>query len=132
MAEAAVVEAFDPQAHALEAELTRLAAGLRYGGSMFSPVVEPESFWPMADLIERRQQYYRTLYRSAGVAALDPDRAEHLTAKLAWSQFCQGWLGLLPPEAATQLLARAGLTNDYVPVQAENGQPRHCGGCGGD
>ena len=132
MAEAAVVRAFDPQAQALEAELTRLTTGLRYGGSMFSPVVEPESFWPVADLIGQRQQYYRTLYRSAGVTGLDPDRAEHLGDKLAWSQFCQGWLGLLPSAAASELLARAGLTNEYVPVQAENGQPRHCGGCGGE
>jgi DNA-directed RNA polymerase subunit RPC12/RpoP len=132
MAEAAVAQAFDQQAQALEAELTRMTAGLRYGGSMSSPVIEPESFWPMTELVGRRNQYYRTLYRACGVTQLDPDRAEHLADKLAWSGFCQGWLGLLPPDAAGQLLATAGLTNQYVPVQAEKGQSRHCGGCGGE
>ena len=37
---------------------------------------------------------------------------------------------MVPAGTAAQLLERAGLTNEYVPVQAEDGQPRHCGGCG--
>jgi len=39
---------------------------------------------------------------------------------------------MLPVDAAEQLLERTGLVNEYVPVQADDGQPRHCGGCGSD
>ena len=130
MAEAAVARAFDPAAQALEAEMKQRVLGLRYAGNMLSPTVEPDSFWPMVDTLEKQVESSKLRYRSAGLADLDPDHAEHLTGKLGWSGFCQGWLGMLPGDAAAQLLDRAGLTNQYVPVQAEDGQPRHCGGCG--
>jgi DNA-directed RNA polymerase subunit RPC12/RpoP len=131
MAEAAVARAFDPAAQALEAEMKHRVMALRYGGNMMSPTVEPDSFWPVADTLEKQIERGRTLYRAAGLADLDPDHAEHLTGKFAWSGFCQGWLAMLPAEAAAQLLERADLTNEYVTVRAEDGQPRHCGGCGG-
>jgi len=130
MAEAAVARAFDPAAQALEAEMKQRVLGLRYAGNMMSPTVEPDSFWPVVGTLERQIESAKVLYRSAGLADLDPDHAEHLTGKLGWSGFCQGWLGMLPADAAAELLDRAGLTNQYVPVQAEGGQPRHCGGCG--
>lgn len=130
MAEAAVARAFDPRAQALEAEMRQRVMGLRYGGNMMSPTVLPESFWPVVETLERQLEVGRVLYRSAGLADLDPDRAEHLTTKFGWSGFCQGWLAMLPTETAAQLLERAGLTNQYVPVQAEDGQLRNCGGCG--
>jgi hypothetical protein len=63
---------------------------LRYGGNMMSPTVEPDSFWPAADTLEKQIEQGRALYRSAGLAELDPDHAEHLTGKFAWSGFCQG------------------------------------------
>jgi len=132
MTEAAVARAFDPDAQALEAEMRQRVMNLRYAGDMMSPTVVPESFWPLADTLERQIERGQALYRAAGLARLDPDRAGHLTGKLAWSGFCQGWLGMLPADAAAQLLDRAGLTNEYVPVQAENAQPRRCGGCGAD
>src|SRR6266702_1996960 len=130
--EAATARAFDPASQALEAEMRQRVMGLRYTGNMMSPAVAPDSFWPMADTLEKQIETGRVLYRSAGLADLDPDHAEHLTGKFAWSGFCQGWLGMLPADAAAQLLDRAGLTNEYVPVQAEDGEPRHCGGCGGE
>jgi LSD1 subclass zinc finger protein len=132
MAAAAVARAFDPAAQALESEMKQRVMSLQYTGNMMSPTVAPDSFWPMADTLEKQIAASQALYRSAGLAQLDPDRAEHLTGKLAWSGFCQGWLGMVPAETAAQLLERAGLTNDYVPVQAEDGQSRHCGGCGAD
>jgi LSD1 subclass zinc finger protein len=130
MAEAAVVRAFDPAAQAMEAEMKQRVLGLRYAGNMMSPTVEPDSFWPMVDTLEKQIESSKLRYRSAGLADLDPDHAEHLTGKLGWSGFCQGWLGMLPREAAAELLDRAGLTNQYVPVQGEDGRPRHRGGCG--
>jgi DNA-directed RNA polymerase subunit RPC12/RpoP len=132
LTEAAVARAFDPAARALEAEMRQRVMGLRYTGGMMAPAVAADSFWPMAQTLEKQIEAGRALYRSAGLADLDPDHAEHLTGKLTWSGFCQGWLGMLDPQAAGQLLDRAGLRNEYVPVQAEDGQPRHCGGCGGE
>jgi LSD1 subclass zinc finger protein len=132
MAEAATARAFDPAAQALEAEMRERVMSLQYSGNMMSPTVAPESFWPMADTLDKQIELGQVLYRSAGLAELDPDHAEHLTGKFAWSGFCQGWLGMLPPEAAAELLDRAGLRNEYVPVQPEDGQPRHCGGCGAE
>jgi LSD1 subclass zinc finger protein len=130
MAEGAVARAFDPASQALEAEMKQQVLGLRYTGNMMSPTVAPESFWPIVETLEKQLDLGRVMYRSAGLAELDPDHAEHLTGKLGWSGFCQGWLAMLPAETAAQLLDRAGLTNTYVPVQAEDGQPRSCGGCG--
>jgi len=132
MAEAATARAFDPAYQALEGEMRQRVMGLRYSGNMMSPTVAPDSFWPMVDTMEKQLAAGKVLYRSAGLAELDPDHAEHLTGKLGWSGFCQGWLGMLPAEAATQLLDRAGLANEYVPVETVDGQPRHCGGCGAE
>ena len=132
MAQAAVARAFDPAAQALEAEMRQRVMGLRYSGNMMSPTVEPESFWPMVGTLEKQIEISKALYRSCGLAALDPDHAEHLTGKFAWSGFCQGWLGMLPSPTASELLDRAGLKNEYVPVRVRGGQPRHCGGCGGE
>jgi LSD1 subclass zinc finger protein len=132
MAGAATARAFDPASQALEAEMRQRVMGLRYSGNMMSPTVAPDSFWPVVDTLQKQIETGKALYRSAGLAELDPDHAEHLTGKFAWSGFCQGWLGMLPAETATQLLDRAGLTNEYVPVEAEDGQSRHCGGCGAE
>jgi LSD1 subclass zinc finger protein len=132
MAEFALARAFDPAAQALEAEMKQRVMGIRYSGGMMSPMVAPDSFWPVADTLDKQIESGRALYRSAGLAEIDPDHAGHLTGKFAWSGFCQGWLGMLPPDAAEQLLARAGLKNEYVPIEAHDGQPRHCGGCGGE
>jgi DNA-directed RNA polymerase subunit RPC12/RpoP len=132
MAEAAVARAFDPASQALEAEMTQRVMGLQYGGSMMAPTVSPVSFWPMVETLEKQIEVGKGLYRSARLTDLDPDHAEHLGNKMAWSGFCQGWLAMLPPDAADQLLTKAGLKNEYVPVQVEDGQPRHCGGCGGE
>jgi DNA-directed RNA polymerase subunit RPC12/RpoP len=132
MAQAAVARAFDPTMQALEAEMAFLVQGLRYGGNMLSPTIDPESFWPLVDNVEKRIDVRKALYPSAGVVQLDPDHAEHLDRKLAMSLFCQGWIGLLPPDAAAQFLDRAGLNNEYVPIDAADGEPRHCGGCGGE
>jgi LSD1 subclass zinc finger protein len=132
MAEWALARAFDPAAQALEAEMKQRVIGIRYSGNMLSPMIEPDSFWPVVDTLEKQLENSGALYRSARLAEIDPDHAEHLTGKFAWSGFCQGWLGMLPADAAERLLDRAGLKNEYVPIQAEDGQPRHCGGCGGE
>lgn len=132
MAEAAVARAFDPAYQVLEAEMRQRVMGLRYTGNMLSPTVDPDSFWPMAGTLEKQIELSQAHYRSGGFADIDPDRGEHLLPKMAWSGFCQGWLGMLPTDAAAQLLQQTGLTSEYVPVAAVDGQPRHCGGCGAE
>jgi hypothetical protein len=132
MAQAAVARAFDPAARALDAQMRQRVMGLRYSGNTMSPTVAEDSFWPIADTLEEQIAVSGALYRSAGLAELDPDHAEHLIGKLAWSGFCQGWLGMLPADAAARLLDRANLTNEYVPVQPDGGLTRHCGGCGAE
>jgi DNA-directed RNA polymerase subunit RPC12/RpoP len=132
MAEAAVARAFDPAYQVLEAEMRQRVMGLRYTGNMLSPTVDPDSFWPMAGTLEKQIELSRAHYRSGGFADIDPDRGEHLLPKMAWSGFCQGWLGMLPTDAAARLLQQTGLTSEYVPVAAVDGQPRHCGGCGAE
>jgi hypothetical protein len=100
MAESAVARAFDPAAQALEAEMKQRVMGISYGGGMMSPVIAPDSFWPVADTLEKQIERGQALYHSAGLAEIDPDHAGHLTGKFAWSGFCQGWLGMLPADAA--------------------------------
>src|SRR5215469_2406005 len=131
MAAFAAARAFDPEAKALEAEMTQHILGIRRTGPMMSAIV-PETFWPVVDTLEQQIGRSQALYDSAGLVDIDPDHAGHLTGKFAWSGFCQGWLGQLPEEAADRLLDRAGLKNAYVPIEAEDGQPRHCGGCGAE
>lgn len=131
MAESATVDAFDPGARQLTDEMRQRAIGLRYTGAMMTPTVDPDSFWPMVDTLKRQMAYGRELRKNAGVYEMDPDRAEHLSDKFAWSMFCQGWLGMLPADAADALIDQAGLKNSYIPIDTSGGTERSCGGCGG-
>jgi DNA-directed RNA polymerase subunit RPC12/RpoP len=132
MSEAATVRAFDPEAQQLEAEMTQRVMGLKYTGSMMAQQVEPETFWPMVDTLEKQFTVTAALNKKSGVDDLDPDRAYQVGNKMGWSGFLQGWLGMLPDDAAAQLVERSGLKTEYLPVQVEDGQPRKCGGCGGE
>jgi DNA-directed RNA polymerase subunit RPC12/RpoP len=131
MAESGVQRAFDPEASRLEQEMAQRVAALRWTGSMTAREVDADSFWPMAETLARQVDVLEALDRRSGVTDLDPDKADYLQGKLAWSTFCQGWLQYLPEGAAQQLLERTGLRNEYVPIQSEGAQPRRCSGCGG-
>jgi DNA-directed RNA polymerase subunit RPC12/RpoP len=131
LAESGVQRAFDPEASRLEQEMAQDVAALRWTGSMTGRQVDTDSFWPMTETLARQIEVHDALNRRSGVSDLDPDKADYLQGKLAWSTFCQGWLPYLPEGAAQQLLERTGLRNEYVPVQPEGAQPRRCSGCGG-
>lgn len=132
MAQAATVAAFDPTALQLTDEMRQRAIGLRYAGAALTPTVEPDSFWPMVGTLQKQISYTGELNKSAGVSDLDPDHAaDYLGPKFAWSMFCQGWLSMLPEDAASTLLDQAGLKNTYVAIDATGGTERSCGGCGG-
>jgi LSD1 subclass zinc finger protein len=131
LAESGVQRAFDPEASRLEQEMTQRVAALRWTGSMTARQVDTDSFWPMTETLARQIDVHDALNRRSGVSELDPDKADDLQGKLAWSMFCQGWLPYLPEGAAQELLERTGLRNEYVAIEPEGAQPRRCGGCGG-
>jgi DNA-directed RNA polymerase subunit RPC12/RpoP len=132
LAESGVQRAFDPEASRLEHEMAQRVAALRWTGSVMTRQVDTDSFWPMTETLARQVVVHDELNRRSGVSDLDPDKADFLQGKLAWSMFCQGWLRYLPEEAAQQLLERTGLQNEYVPIQPAGAQPRRCSGCGGE
>jgi DNA-directed RNA polymerase subunit RPC12/RpoP len=132
LAESGVQRAFDPEASRLEQEMTQRVGALRWTGSLTGRQVDAESFWPMTDTLAQQIEVHDALNRRTGVSDLDPDKADFLQGKLAWSMFCQGWLQYLPEGAAQQLLERTGLQNEYVPIQPEGSEGRRCSGCGGE
>jgi DNA-directed RNA polymerase subunit RPC12/RpoP len=131
MAESGVQRAFDPEASRLEDEMAQRVAALRWTGTMTAREVDTDTFWPMTETLVRQVEVHDALNRRSGVTDLDPDKADYLQGKLAWSGFCQGWLPYLPEGAAQELLQRTGLRNEYVAIQPEGAQPRRCSGCGG-
>ncbi len=130
LAAAAVVSAFEPEAVALTEEMKQRAIGLRYT-SMMPMAIDPASFWPMCETLSRQIEAVNRLNHEHGVNDLNPDNTAHLDTKLACSSFCQAWLAYLPADSAGQLIEWAGLTNTYVTIDVEGGEPRSCGGCGG-
>ncbi|HWC38336.1 MAG TPA: hypothetical protein VG476_07395, partial [Acidimicrobiales bacterium] len=132
LAETAVQRAFDPEASRLEQEMAQRVSALRWTGSLTTRQVDTASFWSMTDTLARQVEVHDALNRRTGVTDLDPDKADFLQSKLAWSMFCQGWLRYLPEDAARALLERTGLQNEYVPIQPEGAQARRCSQCGGE
>ncbi len=130
LAAAAAVTAFEPAAVAVTEEMKQRAVGLRYT-SMMPMAVDPASFWPMCETLSRQIEVVNRLNQDLGVNDLNPDQTAHLDTKLACSSFCQAWIAFLPQDSAHQLIEWAGLTNVYVPIVPEQGEPRRCGGCGG-
>lgn len=125
MAQGATVAAFDPTALQLTDEMRQRAIGLRYTGAALTPTVEPDSFWPMVETLQKQISYTGELNKRAGVSDLDPDHAaDSLGPKFAWSMFCQGWFALLPEDAASTLLDQAGLKNTYVAIDTTGGTER--------
>ena len=131
LAESGVQRAFDPEASRLEQEMAQRVAALRWTGSVTARQIDTDSFSPMTETLARQIDVHDALNRRSGVSDLDPDKADYLQGKLAWSTFCQGWLQYLPEGAAHELLERTGLRNEYVPIQPEGAQSRRCSGCGG-
>jgi len=130
MARTSTVSAFDPESAQLTAEMQQRVAGLRYT-SMMPTMVDPATFWPMTETLARQLAVGTALNKATGVSDIDPDRSGAISEKIGWSTFCQGWLPLLPDDAAALLIERVGLKNDYVAVQPVDGHDRTCSGCGG-
>lgn len=132
MAEGGTVTAFDPQALALEAEVTRTVTGLQWAFPKPGVMkVAPQSFGAMANAVFAQQDYIAKLYESRGVYAMHPDRpGGDLQKRVGISLFVQGWLPMLDEQSTQAFLDRAGLKTEYVEVEPVKGDKADCAGCG--
>jgi DNA-directed RNA polymerase subunit RPC12/RpoP len=127
---------FDPQLAALGAELTQATTRMVYGGgtTMGSMQIDPDSFWPILDVVMRQQSTALNLSAAAGVRELDPDRTpEPVRRRIGVSTMVQGWMPYLSADAGEEMLRRTGLQGEYQHVEpVADGATRHCGKCGQD
>lgn len=125
--------AFDPQMAATEAELTEAVKSMVYGGQGLGMMqINPDSFWPILDVVMRQQQYSLDATAKAGVRDLDPDHApEPVRRRMGISTMVQGWMPYLSADAGEEMLRRTGLAGEYKHVEpVVDGATRHCGQCG--
>jgi len=129
-----VATSFDPRMQSLDEELKAATVALVYapGASMMTMQINPDSFWPLLDVVIRQQQIALDLSAAAGVRELDPDHApEAVRRRMGVSTMVQGWMPYLSAEAGEEMLQRTGLHGDYRHVEpVADGQTRHCGKCG--
>ncbi|MDT7548727.1 MAG: hypothetical protein QOE84_1121 [Actinomycetota bacterium] len=125
---------FDPAMAAMDAELKQAVTQLVYGGgaTMGSMQINPDSFWPILDVVMRQQQAAQALTAAAGVREMDPDRTpEPVRRRIGVSTMVQGWMPYLSAEAGEEMLRRTGLQGEYKHIEpVADGTPRHCGKCG--
>lgn len=129
-----VATSFDPEMQSLDEEMKTATTALVYGGgaNMMSMQINPDSFWPLLDVVLRQQQISLGLSAAAGVPELDPDRAPEVVRKrVGVSTMVQAWMPYLSPEAGEEMIERAGLQGEYTHVEpVVDGATRHCGKCG--
>jgi predicted RNA-binding Zn-ribbon protein involved in translation (DUF1610 family) len=132
MAEGATATGFDMLAQQHEAAVAQTVAGL----SFYSPKpgvtrVQAAGFQAMCSAVFAQQAHLETLYEQRGVYAMFPDRAsKELQKRIGMSLFCQGWLPMLDEASAKELLARTGLTTEYVEAEPPKGDDASCTCCG--
>jgi LSD1 subclass zinc finger protein len=145
--ETTVACAFDPGGRALEQEMTRLCLGLKWrGGDMLKmamgamgggyspdamPKLEPDSFWPLVDVILAQAERAKQVTQAEGLSQLDPDQSPPAVAeRMTRSMVAQGWLKSLDPDPGLELIKRLRLSHEYFRPEVV-GDRRACGGCGG-
>jgi hypothetical protein len=146
-AERAAATAFDPDYERLDADMRRLALALRWrGGNMLEmargamgggmsaaalPKVEPDSLWPLVDVLVAQSHRTTEVVAATGVRALDPDRMpDEVMQRMTPSSIAQAYLRYLEPDEGLELISRLGISHDFVKPEAV-GDQRACGGCGG-
>jgi DNA-directed RNA polymerase subunit RPC12/RpoP len=125
---------FDPSMHAMDEELEQAVTHMVYGGgtTMGSMQIDPDSFWPILDVVMRQQQTSLALTAAAGVPDKDPDRTPEVVRKrMGISTMVQGWMPYLSADAGEEMLRRTGLQGEYKHIDpVSDGATRHCGKCG--
>ncbi len=129
-----VATSFDPAQQALSAELTEATKRMVYGGGagLGSMQINPDSFWPILDVVIRQQEAALALTAANGVREMDPDRTpEAVRRRIGVSTMVQGWMPYLTAEAGEEMLRRTGLQGEYKHIEpVADGATRHCGKCG--
>ena len=128
-----VATSFDPAQQALSAELTQATTRMVYGGAGLGAMqINPESFWPILDVVMRQQDAALALTAANGVRELDPDRTpEPVRRRIGVSTMVQGWMPYLSADAGEEMLRRTGLQGEYKHIEpVADGATRHCGKCG--
>ena len=70
-----LIVSFDPGMQALDAELKEAVTRMVYGGGGLGMMqINPDSFWPILDVVIRQQEIANALTAAGGVRELDPDR----------------------------------------------------------
>lgn len=145
-AEQAAATAFDAAFQRLDADMRRLALGLRWrggnmlkmakgamGGGMSSdafPKVEPASLWPLVDVLVAQSHRTLEVVAATGIRDLDPDRMPAaVQQRMTPSSIAQAYLRFLEPDEGLELISRLGISHEFVRPEAV-GDQRACGGCG--
>lgn len=130
---ASVATSFDPGMQAMDAELKDAVTRMVYGGPGLGMMqINPDSFWPILDVVIRQQQAGAALVAASGARELDPDRTpEPVRKRIGLSTVVQGWMPYLTADAGEEMLNRTGLQGEYKRLDpVTDGATRHCGQCG--
>ena len=144
-AEQAAATAFDPAYQRLDDDMRRLALRLRYRGNMLKmargamgggmsgdafPKVDPESLWPLIDVLVAQSARTMEVVAATGVRELDPDcMPQEVLRRMTPSSIAQAYLRFLEPDEGLELINRLGISHEFVKPEAV-GDRRACGGCG--
>ena len=145
-AEQAAATAFDPTWAQYDDQMRRLALGIRYrGGNMMKmamgamgggmaadafPKMESATLWPLVDVLVAQTERTIEVNAASGVRELDPDRMPTSVLKrMAPSSIAQAYLRFLEPDEGLELIARLGISHEFVKPEAV-GDQKACGGCG--
>jgi hypothetical protein len=146
-AEQAVAVGFDPTYKQLDDQMRQLAISLRWrGGNMMKmasaamgggtsadafPKVEPASLWPLVDVLQAQSVRSMEVIAATGVGEMDPDHMPVAVLKrMMPSNVAQAYLRFLEPDEGLELIARLGISHEFVQPEVM-GDERACGGCGG-
>lgn len=146
-AESAAATMFDPEYKRLTDEVTSRALSIRWvGGNMFKmaqqamggaqsadafPQADPDTFWPMVDVLLAQHERAKQVISAAGLRELDPDQSpDSLNERMLRSMIVQGWMTRLPDEAAVELIDRLEISHQYLKPEI-TADRKGCGGCGG-
>ena len=103
---ASIATSFDPGMQAMDAELKDAVTRMVYGGAGLGMMqINPDSFWPILDVVIRQQQAGAALVAASGARDLDPDRTpEPVRKRIGLSTMVQGWMPYLTAEAGEEML----------------------------
>lgn len=121
----------DPTVHEAMTAMQAKVATLKWDRSNpFQPKVDPGSFAELLDAVMDHQRAGADLVEREGLLDSHPDPVTpQLMRRMGLSAMVQGWMGYLPPEEVSPLLAITGLEDEYDqvrPTSSLGGTCPHC------